>query len=153
MAKKDFGRNITIAEQSKLIAERSQTIARLTKEDSAVMREIAAASKQDSSSMKALAVLTMVFLPFTFLAVCLFLSFPMFSFPIKVISAWRIMNPPQLTIPETYRETPRPPRYILWSCIRSYDFGLHGSIHVVLLVRAAKEAMEYNGMMRGRGLV
>jgi Mg2+ and Co2+ transporter CorA len=76
MGKNDFDRNITIAEQSRLTAERSQTIARLTKNDSAVMRDIAAASKQDSSSMKALAVLTMVLLPFTFIAVRPFLFIP-----------------------------------------------------------------------------
>lgn len=87
MAKNDFDRNITIAEQSKLTAERSQIIARLTKNDSAVMRDIAAASKQDSSSMKALAVLTMVFLPFTFLAVSSVLSFPFYSFSVGLISA------------------------------------------------------------------
>jgi hypothetical protein len=60
-------RNIAI--QSHNLAKQSKTIARSSKEIAEDARRIAAATRRDSTSMKAIAALTMVFLPFTFVAV------------------------------------------------------------------------------------
>lgn len=62
MAQKDSKINIQHSESSAILA-------RASKEDSQVMRTIAIESKKDSSSMKTMAILTMLFLPGTFLAV------------------------------------------------------------------------------------
>jgi hypothetical protein len=64
MAQKDAKVNIQLAESSAYLA-------RLSKEDSEVMRAIAVESKKDSSAMKTIAILTMLFLPGTFIAVSL----------------------------------------------------------------------------------
>jgi hypothetical protein len=74
MAKSDFDRSIGLAEDSRKIAD-------ATKKDSSVMRVISASSKRDGSSMKILAALTMFFLPATFLAVRLQLSFLLAEHP------------------------------------------------------------------------
>lgn len=52
------------------VAKSSAAIAKSAKEDSAVMRQIALETKRDSSAMKTIAMLTMFFLPGTFVAVC-----------------------------------------------------------------------------------
>jgi hypothetical protein len=62
MTQKDAKVNIQLAENSAFLA-------RASKEDSEVMRTIAVESKKDSSAMKTIAILTMFFLPGTFLAV------------------------------------------------------------------------------------
>ena len=62
MAQKDSRINIQHSESSAILA-------RASKEDSQVMRTIAIESKKDSSAMKTIAILTMLFLPGTFLAV------------------------------------------------------------------------------------
>ena len=62
MAQKDAKVNIALAESS-------TTIAKASKEDSAVMRSMALESKKDSSAMKTIAILGMFFLPGTFVAV------------------------------------------------------------------------------------
>jgi hypothetical protein len=51
------------------LAQASTVFARASKEDSAVMRTIAIESKKDSTAMKIVAILDMVFLPGTFVAV------------------------------------------------------------------------------------
>ncbi|CZR68946.1 uncharacterized protein PAC_18847 [Phialocephala subalpina] len=61
MAQKDSRINIQHSESSAILA-------RASKEDSQVMRTIAIESKKDSSAMKTIAILTMLFLPGTFLA-------------------------------------------------------------------------------------
>lgn len=53
--------------------ERNIAIATAAQEDGAVMREISAATKRDSSAMKILAIITIVFLPGTFLGVRFFI--------------------------------------------------------------------------------
>ncbi|PVH82445.1 hypothetical protein DL98DRAFT_653191 [Cadophora sp. DSE1049] len=50
------------------VAKSSAAIAKSAKEDSAVMRQIALETKRDSSAMKTIAMLTMFFLPGTFVA-------------------------------------------------------------------------------------
>jgi hypothetical protein len=62
MAQKDAKVNIELALNSAAIAKAS-------KEDSAVMRQIAIETKRDSSAMKTIALLGMIFLPGTFVAV------------------------------------------------------------------------------------
>lgn len=62
MAQKDSKTNIELAKSSAAIAKAS-------KEDGAVMRQIALETKKDSSAMKTIAMLTMFFLPGTFVAV------------------------------------------------------------------------------------
>lgn len=52
------------------VAKSSAVVAKSAKEDSAVMRQIALETKRDSSAMKTIAMLTMFFLPGTFVAVC-----------------------------------------------------------------------------------
>lgn len=64
MAQKDAKINIELAKDTSLLA-------RLSIEDSHVMKTIAIESKRDSSAMKTIAMLTMLFLPGTFLAVSL----------------------------------------------------------------------------------
>ncbi|KAL5322616.1 hypothetical protein ACEPPN_010589 [Leptodophora sp. 'Broadleaf-Isolate-01'] len=61
MAQKDSKTNIELAKSSAAIAKAS-------KEDGAVMRQIALETKKDSSAMKTIAMLTMFFLPGTFVA-------------------------------------------------------------------------------------
>jgi hypothetical protein len=51
------------------LLENSAMIAKAGKDDSAVMRQIAIETKKDNASMKTIAVLGMVFLPGTFVAV------------------------------------------------------------------------------------
>ena len=65
MAQKDSRTNIELAKSSAAMAMAS-------KEDSAVMRQIALETKRDSSAMKTVAMLTMFFLPGTFVAVSAF---------------------------------------------------------------------------------
>lgn len=62
MSQKDTKINIQLAATSTALAKAS-------KEDSEVMRMIAIESKKDSTSMKTIAILGMVFLPGTFVAV------------------------------------------------------------------------------------
>jgi hypothetical protein len=62
MAQKDAKVNIDLAKDTSYLA-------RASKEDSAVMRTIATETKKDGSSMKTIAVLGMLFLPPTFVAV------------------------------------------------------------------------------------
>jgi hypothetical protein len=62
MAAKDAKTNLSVAESS-------ATIAKASKEDSAVMRTIAIESRRDSSAMKTISILGMFFLPGTFVAV------------------------------------------------------------------------------------
>jgi hypothetical protein len=62
-AQKDARVNIELAKNSAAIAEASS-------KDSAVMRAIAVETRRDSTAMKTIAVLTMFFLPGTFVAVC-----------------------------------------------------------------------------------
>jgi len=69
MAQKDTKVNIGMAEVNIDLAKHTSFLARASKEDSAVMREIAVETKKDSSSMKTVAVLGMLFLPSTLLAV------------------------------------------------------------------------------------
>jgi Mg2+ and Co2+ transporter CorA len=62
MAQKDAKINIALLEYSALIAKAG-------KEDSAIMKQIAIETKKDNASMKTIAILGMVFLPGTFVAV------------------------------------------------------------------------------------
>jgi len=62
MAQKDTRVNIDLAKDTSIIT-------RASKEDSAVMRTIAIETKKDSSSMKTIAVLGMLFLPSSLIAV------------------------------------------------------------------------------------
>ncbi len=62
MAQKDAKVNIEVAKDTSFLA-------RASKEDSAVMRAIAIETKKDSSSMKTIAVLGMLFLPSSLVAV------------------------------------------------------------------------------------
>jgi Mg2+ and Co2+ transporter CorA len=66
MVQKDAKVNIELASSS-------AKIARASKDDSAVMRQIAIETKRDSSAMKTIAVLGMIFLPGTFVAVGIYL--------------------------------------------------------------------------------
>lgn len=50
-------------------ATASKQLATVSVRDSSVMKTLAAASKQDSSAMKTIALLTMIFLPATFVSV------------------------------------------------------------------------------------
>jgi len=52
------------------LATDTSILARASQQDSAVMRAIAVDTKKDSSSMKTIAVLGMLFLPSTLIAVC-----------------------------------------------------------------------------------
>jgi Mg2+ and Co2+ transporter CorA len=56
--------NVTIRLQEDI-----STLARASKEDSEVIRNIAIENKKDGASMKTIAILGMIFLPGTFLAV------------------------------------------------------------------------------------
>ena len=62
MVQKDSKRNIELARSS-------ATIAKASKDHSAMMRVIALQTKRDSSAMKTIAALGMLFLPGTFVAV------------------------------------------------------------------------------------
>ena len=62
MAQKDAKVNIELAASS-------ATLARASKEDSAIMKTIAIESKKHSSAMKTIAILGMGFLPGTYVAV------------------------------------------------------------------------------------
>jgi hypothetical protein len=67
MAQKDTKVNIELAKDTSFLA-------RASKEDSAVMRTIAIETQKDSSSMKTIAVLGMLFLPSSLVAVSHLLS-------------------------------------------------------------------------------
>lgn len=76
IAQRDSQLNLRIAETSSALAATSardsatmKAIAIAAKQDSTTMKTIAIAAKRDSSAMKTIAVLTMVFLPGTFVAV------------------------------------------------------------------------------------
>jgi hypothetical protein len=60
----DAQRNIELAKRSATF-----TLARASKEDSAVIKDIAIEAKKDSSATKTIAIMTICFLPSTFLAV------------------------------------------------------------------------------------
>ena len=62
MAQNEFTLNFKVAKDTSFLA-------RASKEDNAVMRTIATETKKDGSSMKTIAVLGMLFLPSTFVAV------------------------------------------------------------------------------------
>jgi hypothetical protein len=85
MAQKDAKANIDIAKDTSFLA-------RASKEDSAVMRTIAIEAKNDGSSIKTIAVLGMLFLPSTLIAVGrLFLRIPC---PLKLTS-WVSLSSPR----------------------------------------------------------
>jgi hypothetical protein len=67
MAQKDAKVNLELALSS-------ATIAKASKDDSAIMRQIAIETKRDSSAMKTIALLGMFFLPGTYVAVSRYLS-------------------------------------------------------------------------------
>jgi hypothetical protein len=69
MTQKDTKANIEMARVNIELANDTKILARASKEDSAVMRTIVVETKKDSSSMKTIAILGMLFLPSTFLAV------------------------------------------------------------------------------------
>ena len=69
MTQKDKKANIEMARVNIDLANDTKILARASKEDIAVMRTIAVETKKDSSSMKTIAILGMLFLPSTFLAV------------------------------------------------------------------------------------
>lgn len=78
IAQRDSQLNLRISETSSALAATSakdsatmKAIAIAAKQDSATMKTIAIETKRDSSAMKAIVVLTMVFLPGTFVAVSL----------------------------------------------------------------------------------
>src|ERR1700753_2172183 len=60
--------NRDIAEARKRDSPAMKTIAEATKRDSSAMKTIAEATKRDSSAMKTIAIMTMLFLPATYLA-------------------------------------------------------------------------------------
>ena len=64
------------------IAQEGAQIARLSREDNQLMVQIAKATMRDSSSLKTVAVLTMIFLPATFVCVSVF--------PLEVISSFSL---------------------------------------------------------------
>jgi hypothetical protein len=72
MAQNEFRLNFTVAKDTSFLA-------RASKEDSEVMRTIAIETKKDGSSMKTIAVLGMLFLPSTLVAVS-----PLFLCPLRL---------------------------------------------------------------------
>jgi hypothetical protein len=79
MAQKDAKVNIALAESS-------ATIAKASKEDSAVMRIIALESKRDSPAMKTISILGMLFLPGTFIAVSFQTSYYLLNAVVHCVS-------------------------------------------------------------------